>query len=86
MDIDLALLQDAKIPAGDPRAFHAEGQIPDVPVSGQLPAGLSRLRDLDDGRADQKYVADAHRGFRELFHRERSVGGKPSPPPSWGAT
>ena len=68
--LDRSFLQHTEIPAGETCAFNLHGQILDPPAPGQFPAGLSGLRNLDDGRADRKPVADTHLCFREPLQRE----------------
>lgn len=68
--LDRTFLKDAKIPAGETGAFHLQGQILHLPAARQFPAGLPGLRNLYEGRADGKHVADADRCFREVVERE----------------
>src|SRR5688500_13186206 len=66
----LTLSQNTQIPPALAVGDHLPPQIVDAPAARELPAGLTRLRDLKNHRACLPGVADAHCRFIEAFDRQ----------------
>src|SRR5207248_3320378 len=62
-DLDVPLSEDAKVPASSSRPSHESRKFGEAPSTRKLPAGLSRLRDLDRRLADPEHVSDAYVQF-----------------------
>lgn len=69
-------LDDAQIPARLAGLNDFAGKIGHFPAAAQLPAGLTRLRDLEPGCADGPEIADADFGFMKSFATDREIFAK----------
>ena len=69
--LELAFAENAEIPTGATRLVDEGGEVFHLPAAGDLPAGLTGLRDLDDDvGADLEGVANADGGFVETGDSE----------------